>query len=55
MCGSIRPEYKAYFHTIVTIAKNLGGHVRSFNGDGMLVFFQGTTKEVLSNAVKAAM
>lgn len=47
--------HKAYFHTIVTIAKNLGGQVRSFNGDGMLVFFQGTTKEVLSNAVKAAM
>jgi class 3 adenylate cyclase len=47
--------HKAYFHTIVTIAKSLGGEVRSFNGDGMLVFFQGTTKAILSNAVKAAM
>ncbi|HHQ4623656.1 adenylate/guanylate cyclase domain-containing protein [Aeromonas veronii] len=47
--------HKAYFHTIVTIAKSLGGEVRSFNGDGMLVFFQGTTKQSLSNAVKAAM
>ena len=47
--------HKAYFHTIVTIAKSLGGEVRSFNGDGMLVFFQGTTKTTLSNAVEAAM
>ncbi len=47
--------HKAYFHTIVTIAKNLGGEVRSFNGDGMLVFFQGTNKVTLSNAVQAAM
>ncbi|MFX0198809.1 MAG: adenylate/guanylate cyclase domain-containing protein [Candidatus Hodarchaeota archaeon] len=47
--------HKAYFHTIVTIAKSLGGEVRSFNGDGMLVFFQGTTKKILSNAVEAAM
>ncbi|MFS1862643.1 adenylate/guanylate cyclase domain-containing protein [Vibrio lentus] len=47
--------HKAYFHTIVTIAKNYGGEVRSFNGDGMLVFFQGTTKRSLSDAVKAAM
>ncbi len=47
--------HKAYFHTIVTIAKKLGGEVRSFNGDGMLVFFQGTTKGTLSNAVQAAL
>ncbi len=32
--------HMAYFHTIVKIAKNLGGEVRSFNGDGMLVFFK---------------
>ncbi|MDD2653034.1 MAG: adenylate/guanylate cyclase domain-containing protein [Sulfurimonas sp.] len=47
--------HMAYFHIIVKIAKSLGGEVRSFNGDGMLVFFQGTTKSTLSNAVKAAM
>lgn len=47
--------HMAYFHTIVSIANSLGGEVRSFNGDGMLVFFQGTTKQTLSNAVKAAM
>jgi len=47
--------HMAYFHTIVSIANSLGGSVRSFNGDGMLVFFQGTTKESLSKAVKSAM
>ena len=47
--------HMAYFHTIVRIAKSLGGEVRSFNGDGMLVFFQGTTKQSLSNAVQSAM
>lgn len=47
--------HMAYFHIIAKIAKSLGGEVRSFNGDGMLVFFQGTTKDTLSKAVKAAM
>ena len=44
-----------YYHTIVKIAKSTGGEIRSFNGDSLLVFYQGTTKESLSNAVKAAM
>ena len=52
---SVAKIHKAYFHTIVTIAKSLGGEVRSFNGDGMLVIFQGTTKTKLSDAVSAAM
>ncbi|MEK4718098.1 adenylate/guanylate cyclase domain-containing protein [Priestia sp. FSL W8-0524] len=47
--------HMAYFHTIVKIAGFLGGYVRSFNGDSMLVFFPGTTKTTLSQAVKAAM
>lgn len=47
--------HKAYFHVIVTIADILGGEIRSFNGDSMLVFFPGTTKTTLSQAVKAAM
>jgi class 3 adenylate cyclase len=52
---SVAKLHKAYFHIIVKITKSLDGEVRSFNGDGMLVFFQGTTKDKLSNAVKAAM
>lgn len=44
-----------YYHAIVKIAKDTEGEIRSFNGDSLLVFYQGTTKESLSNAVKAAM
>jgi len=44
-----------YYHTIVKIAKATGGEIRSFNGDSLLVFYQGTTTSTLSNAVKAAM
>ncbi|OAV69980.1 putative transmembrane sensor domain protein [Bacteroidales bacterium Barb4] len=44
-----------YYHTIVKIAKATGGEIRSFNGDSLLVFYQGTTKKALSNAVEAAM
>jgi Adenylate cyclase, family 3 (some proteins contain HAMP domain) len=53
--GTVAKLHMAFFHIIVTVAKSLGGDVRSFNGDSMLVFFQGTSKRTLSNAVKAAM
>lgn len=53
--GTVAKLHMAFFHIIITVAKSLGGEVRSFNGDSMLVFFQGTTKATLSNAVKAAM
>lgn len=53
--SSVAKIHMAYFHTVVTIAGKLGGAVRSFNGDSMLVFFPGKTKSTLSNAVKAAM
>jgi class 3 adenylate cyclase len=53
--ASVAKMHMAYFHTVVKIAKSLGGEVRSFNGDSMLVFFQGTTNQALSNAVQAAM
>lgn len=52
---SVAKMHMAYFHTVIKISKGLGGEVRSFNGDSLLVFFQGTTKQTLSNAVKAAM
>lgn len=53
--ASVAKMHMAYFHTVVKIAKSLNGEVRSFNGDSLLVFFQGTTKTTLSNAVRAAM
>lgn len=46
---------KSYYYAIVKIARSLDGEPRSFNGDSLLVFFQGTSKFTLSNAVKAAM
>lgn len=53
--ATIAKIHMSYFHTVVKIAKSLGGEVRSFNGDSMLVFFQGTSKNTLSNAVQASM
>lgn len=47
--------HMAYFHTIVKIANFWDGEVRSFNGDSMLVFFQGATKTKLRTAVRAAL
>jgi adenylate cyclase len=47
--------HMSYFHTIVKIANANNGHVRSFNGDSALIFFQGTTKLTCSNAVTTAM
>lgn len=42
--GTVAKLHMSFFHIIITVAKSLGGEVRSFNGDSMLVFFQGTTK-----------
>ena len=53
--ATIAKIHKAYLFTTVKIATSLGGEVRSFNGDSVLTFFQGTTKNTLSNTVKAAM
>lgn len=47
--------HMAFFHTIVKIAKNHNGNVRSFNGDSALIFFQGNYKKTLSTAVQCAM
>jgi class 3 adenylate cyclase len=44
-----------YYHAVVKIAKANGGEIRSFNGDSLLVFFQGNTKAALSIAVMTAM
>lgn len=44
-----------YYHAVVKVAKANGGEIRSFNGDSLLVFFQGTSTSILSKAVKTAM
>jgi adenylate cyclase len=53
--STVAKIHMAYFHTIVKIAGKLGGYVRSFNGDSMLVFFPGITNQSISNAVKTAL
>ena len=47
--------HMAFFHTIVKIANSLEGHVRSFNGDSALIFFEGDYKSTISIAVQCAM
>jgi len=47
--------HMVFFHTIVKIANNNNGHVRSFNGDSALIFFHGDYKETISTAVICAM
>lgn len=53
--STVAKIHKAYYHTIVKIANDTEGEVRSFNGDSLLVFYQGTTKLILLTAVRAAM
>lgn len=53
--STVAKIHMAYYHTIIKVTKSLNGEIRSFNGDSLLVFFQGTTKQSLSKAVKAAM
>jgi class 3 adenylate cyclase len=47
--------HMSYFHAILKIAEIYDGEVRSFNGDSVLVFFEGNSKLTLNSAVMAAM
>lgn len=47
--------HMAFFHTIVKIANDNSGHVRSFNGDSALIFFHGDYKATISDAIRCAM
>lgn len=44
--------YKAFLWSVTKIVKYFGGEVKSFNGDGILVVFEGDAK--CNNAAKAA-
>ncbi len=44
-----------YFHALVKIAKLNKGEVRSFNGDSLLVFFEGNDILSINNAVRTAL
>lgn len=51
---TISKIHKAYYYTINKIARNWGGHPRSFNGDSLLVFFP-EGRAYTNYAVKSAM
>lgn len=53
--GTVAKIHKSYYYAIVKIVKRLGGEPRSFDGDSLLVFFQGTKIDDLNKAVRAAM
>ncbi len=47
--------HMAYFKAITHVVAVLKGEIRSFNGDSMLVFFQGSKTTAINIAVKAAL
>jgi class 3 adenylate cyclase len=53
--ASMGKIYKCYFHVIVSVIDKFKGEIRSFNGDGMLVFFIGFDKAAKNRAVRAAL
>lgn len=46
--------HMTYYHAIVKVAQSMGGEIRSFNGDSLLVFFYGNDVETVRKAVRAA-
>lgn len=46
--------HMTYYHAIVKIASSMGGEIRSFNGDSLLVFFYGNDVDTVRKAVRAA-
>lgn len=47
--------HSAYLHVAATIAHESGGNIRSYNGDSILIFFPGNTKDAIRDGVKTAM
>lgn len=45
----------AFYNAIVRIANEDGGEIRSFNGDSLLVFFNGTEEDTIRRAICSAM
>jgi len=52
---TIAKIHKAYLHIVAKIVSSHNGCIRSFNGDGVLVFFPGNTVGTIKNAVMSAM
>ncbi len=52
---SVAKIHKAYLFLATKLIVERGGQVRSYNGDSILAFFPGSSKEVVTRAVRAAM
>ena len=51
---TIAKLYSTYFYNIVKVAKRNNGVIRSFNGDGALIFFESSRFDSYNDAVKTA-
>lgn len=47
--------HKAFLRICAQTVHNFGGEIRTFNGDGLLVFWEANLKSELTNPVRAAM
>lgn len=47
--------HKAFLHTTSAIVRDLGGTIRSFNGDNLLAFWPANYKSEITKCVRAAM
>jgi adenylate cyclase len=52
---SVAKIHKAYLYAATTVLAERGGHIRSYNGDSILAFFQGGGGPATAAAVRAAM
>ena len=52
---SVAKLLTAFYNAIVRIANEDGGEIRSFNGDSLLVFFNGTEEDTIRRAICSAM
>lgn len=47
--------HKAYLYVATTVIAREGGHIRSYNGDSILAFFEGEIKHTIEKSIRAAM
>lgn len=52
---NVAKMHKAYLYTATTLIAEGGGQIRSYNGDSILAFFPGNSKQTITSAIKSAM
>lgn len=53
--SSVAKIHKAYLYVATKVIAEWGGHIRSYNGDSILAFFVGKSKDVVTKALRAAL